>query len=99
MPFTSFRFFFFLAAVIFVYYIVPKKFQWAVLLAASYAFYLYSGVDTVFYMVGTTLFTYLSALLMQSMRNKNQKKILSSKQNKNRKRTPNRSRKKSLLPF
>lgn len=75
MPFTSFRFFFFLAAVIVAYYIVPKKFQWAILLAASYAFYLYSGVDTVFFMVGTTLFTYLSALLMQSMRNKNQKKI------------------------
>lgn len=75
MPFTSFRFFFFLAAVIFVYYIVPKRFQWAVLLAASYAFYLYSGIENVFFIVGTTLFTYLSALLMQSMRNKNQKKI------------------------
>ncbi len=75
MPFTSFRFFFFLALVVAIYYIVPKKFQWAVLLTASYAFYLYSGVDTVFYMVGTTLFTYLSALFMQSMRNKNQQKI------------------------
>lgn len=75
MPFTSFRFFFFLALVIAVYYIVPKRFQWAVLLTASYVFYLYSGIEQVFYIVGTTLFTYCAALFMQSMRNKNQKKI------------------------
>ena len=75
MPFTSFRFFFFLAFVIFAYYIVPKKFQWAVLLVSSYAFYLYSGIENLVFILGTTLFTYLSALLMQSMRNKNQKKI------------------------
>ena len=75
MPFTSFRFFFFLAFVIFAYYVVPKKFQWFVLLVSSYAFYLYSGVENVFFIVATTLFTYCSGLLMQSMRNKNQKKI------------------------
>lgn len=75
MPFTSFRFFFFLAFVIFAYYVVPKKFQWFVLLVSSYAFYLYSGVENVFFIVATTLFTYFSGLLMQSMRNKNQKKI------------------------
>lgn len=75
MPFTSFRFFFFLAFVIFAYYIVPKKFQWAVLLVSSYAFYLYSGIENIFFILATTLFTYLSALFMQSMRNKNQKKI------------------------
>ena len=75
MSFTSFRFFGFLALVIFTYYIVPKRFQWAVLLVSSYAFYLYSGIENIFFILGTTLFTYLSALLMQSMRNKNQKKI------------------------
>ncbi len=75
MPFTSFRFFFFLALVIVVYYIVPKRFQWAVLLVASYAFYLYSGIEQVVYIIGTTLFTYCAALFMQSLRNKNQKKI------------------------
>ena len=75
MPFTSFRFLFFLAAVIFFYYIVPKKYQWAVLLVSSYAFYLYSGIENVFFIIGTTVFTYLSALLMQKMRDKNQKSI------------------------
>ncbi len=75
MPFTSFRFFFFLALVIVAYYIVPKRFQWAILLAASYIFYLYSGIEQVFFIVGTTLFTYCSGLFMQSLRNKNQKKI------------------------
>ncbi len=75
MPFTSFRFFFFLAFVIAIYYIVPKKIQWAVLLAASYAFYTYSGIENAIYIVGTTVFTYCAALFMQSLRNKNQKKI------------------------
>ncbi len=75
MPFTSFRFFFFLAFVIFLYYIVPKKFQWFVLLLASYAFYLYSGIENIFFILATTLFTYGAGLLMQHMRNKNQKKI------------------------
>ena len=75
MSFTSFRFFFFLAFVIFAYYIVPKKFQWVVLLVSSYAFYIYSGIENLIFIIGTTLFTYLSALFMQSMRNKNQKNI------------------------
>lgn len=75
MSFTSFRFFFFLAFVIAVYYIVPKRFQWVVLLTASYAFYLYSGIEQVVYIVGTTLFTYCAGLFMQMLRNKNQKKI------------------------
>ncbi len=75
MPFTSFRFFFFLAAVIFVYYVVPKRFQWFVLLVSSYAFYLYSGVENLFFIGATTVFTYCSGLFMQHLRNKNQKKI------------------------
>jgi len=75
MSFTSFSFFGFLVAVVFVYYIVPKKFQWAVLLAASYGFYIYSGLEQVLFIVATTLFTYGAGLLMQSMRNKNQKYI------------------------
>ncbi len=77
MPFTSFRFFIFLGMVVFVYYIVPKRIQWAVLLAASYMFYIYSGVEQLAYIIGTTIFTYLSARFMQFLRDKNQKKIAS----------------------
>ena len=49
MAFTSFSFLLFAAAVITVYYLVPKKFQWAVLLLASYGFYLSTGFSNVAY--------------------------------------------------
>lgn len=70
MSLTSFAFLLFLVAVITVYYIVPKKLQWLVLLIASYGFYLSSGLDHAVYIVASTLFTYCSALLMQKMRDK-----------------------------
>ena len=74
MAFSSFNFFCFLFVVITVYYLVPKKVQWAVLLAASYAFYLSSGVDNVIYILFTTFFTYGSGLWMQKIRNDSQAK-------------------------
>lgn len=70
MSFTSFAFLLFLVGVVAVYYIVPKKLQWLVLLIASYGFYISSGVDHAIYIVLSTLFTYGSALLMQRMRDK-----------------------------
>ena len=39
MTFTTIRFFIFLSIVFFSYYTVKKKYQWIVLLIASYVFY------------------------------------------------------------
>lgn len=75
MAYTSLSFLLFLLITIFVYYIVPKKFQWLVLLVASYGFYLSSGVMQVFYILFTTLFTYGAGRLMQKFRDDNQAKI------------------------
>lgn len=75
MSFTSFTFFAFLACVVVVYYIVPKKIQWLVLLLASYGFYLYSGIEQVFYILATTLITYGAGRWMQKIRDNSQKKI------------------------
>ena len=75
MALNSFKFMIFLAAVVFVYYVVPKKLQWAVLLVASYGFYLASGVDNVAYIIATTLFTYYSSHWMQKIRDKQNDKI------------------------
>ncbi len=69
MTYMSFGFLGFLLVVVAVYYIVPKCFQWAVLLAASYAFYLFSGVEQIAFISGTTVVTYLAGLIMQKMRN------------------------------
>ena len=61
MAFTSFSFLLFAAAVITAYYLVPKKFQWWVLLIASYAFYVTAGVKYLFFILLTTVTTYFAA--------------------------------------
>ena len=68
MAFTSFSFLVFAACVVAVYYLVPKKCQWVVLLAASYGFYLSGGIAHVFYILGTTVVSYGAARLMQKHR-------------------------------
>lgn len=68
MAYTSFSFLGFLVLVAAVYYLVPKRFQWAVLLAASYAFYLFSGIEQAAFIIGTTLITFLAGRLMQTIR-------------------------------
>lgn len=77
MALNSLAFLAFLALVLLVYYIVPKKFQWIVLLVASYGFYLTSGVKNVVFIICTTVFTYLSGLWMQKIRDKQQNYIKS----------------------
>ncbi len=68
MAYTSLGFLAFLGLVILVYYLVPKKYQWAVLLTASYTFYLFSGVAQLAFILGTTAVTYFAALNMQKKR-------------------------------
>lgn len=75
MVFTSVSFLVFLAAVVGVYYLVPRKLQWVVLLIASYGFYLCSGFGEVFFLMGTTLITYGSARWMQSIRDRLQAQL------------------------
>lgn len=68
MSYSSFGFFVFLALTALVYYIIPKRFQWCALLAASYAFYLTSGVKQVLFIIATTMVTYIAGLMMQRIR-------------------------------
>lgn len=81
MEFTSLLFLVFVAVVVFIYYIVPKKWQWAVLLLASYGFYISTGIDNLIYILFTTLFSYASGLWMQKLRNNNQAEILAQGDN------------------
>ena len=55
MSVVSYIFIVFLAVTVLIYYIVPKKIQWWVLLAASVVFYDYSGIDDLLIVVGTGL--------------------------------------------
>ena len=58
MAFTSFYFLIFVAAVICVYYVAPRRYRWVVLLAASYAFYLISSARTFVFLLLTTIVTF-----------------------------------------
>lgn len=59
MAFTSFYFLVFAAAVVGVYFVVPKKGRWVVLLTAGYAFYLLSSPQTFVFVIFTTIVTFL----------------------------------------
>lgn len=75
MSFTSSTFILFVAVVILAYYLIPKKYQWFLLLLASYAFYLSRGLAHVLYIIGTTVFTYCAGRYMSSLREDFQKKL------------------------
>lgn len=70
MYFISGTFILFLAAVVLLYYIVPKKVQWMLLLCANLAFYMWGGAKTVLYLVFTTVTTYAAGILLDKLNNK-----------------------------
>lgn len=61
MLFTSYEFILFIAVLFILYYIIPKKFQWMLLLAASYVFYSFAGVKYLAYILATTVSTYFAS--------------------------------------
>ena len=63
MTYTSLAFALFCLVLLTVYYSVPKKGQWIVLLIGSIAFYLFSGIKYIVYVVITALTTYIAAIL------------------------------------
>ena len=63
MNFISFRFVAFIVITACIYFAFPKKkYQWVVLLAASWVFYLAAGVRYAFYLLFTSLTSYYAAL-------------------------------------
>ncbi len=65
MSFISLKFAAFVILCLLVYYAVPKKWQWVVLLAASWYFYLLTGINRIFSILFTTASTYFFALLLE----------------------------------
>lgn len=65
MSVISYTFLAFLVIVILIYYIVPKKMQWVVLLTASICFYVYAGIQYFIIAALTALAVYGLALCMQ----------------------------------
>jgi len=70
MPLTSYVFFGFLAFITVVYFLIPKRWQWVLLLAGSYVFYLYSDVRLVGYILFSTLTSFYGAQLVRKQNDK-----------------------------
>ena len=62
--FTSYAFAGFLAAVFVLYYVIPRRFQWMLLLAASLLFYFYAGKSYLVFIFLTGITVYASGRWM-----------------------------------
>ena len=65
MLFTSYEFLFFLFSCFVLYYVIPKKYQWILLLIASYGFYFSAGPTYPLFLFATTVITYVTALFIE----------------------------------
>lgn len=65
MLFNSYQFILFLPLVVIFYYLLPHRFRWILLLAASYFFYMSWEVRYALLILFTTLFNYFAALWMK----------------------------------
>ena len=65
MSLVSNLFILFVAASVLIYYLVPRRFQWIVLLAFSYIYYIAGGSRYVVFILFSTIVTWLLALLIE----------------------------------
>lgn len=77
MTINSISFLVFLAVLIIVYYLIPKKFQWICLLAASLYFYAMAGTTVFTYILITCVSTCLAARWMGQMDEKHKADLIS----------------------
>ncbi len=68
MVFNSFAFLIFFPLVLFLYFVLPHKCRWVMLLAASYYFYISWNTDLIFLILFTTLVSYISSILIENHR-------------------------------
>ena len=80
MPLVSVWFLVFCAALLIVYYAVPGRFRWMVLLAASAVFYCYGGLKSAVYILITAASTYGAALWMHAIGRKQKDFIKANKE-------------------
>jgi D-alanyl-lipoteichoic acid acyltransferase DltB (MBOAT superfamily) len=67
MLFNTFEFAIFLPVVVLIYYLLPHKFRWILLLAASYFFYMSWRVEYILLILASTLVDYFSGLRMEKL--------------------------------
>ncbi len=72
MLFTSYEFLGFMLILFLLYYLIPRKFQWPLLLACSYFFYFSADPRFLLYILITTATIYLTAAIIGKQRDKQQ---------------------------
>ena len=75
MLFTSYEFIGFIFILLILYYIIPRKAQWPLLLVASYIFYFIAGPKYIIYILATTVTTYICAVIIEKNQLKEKKYI------------------------
>lgn len=68
MLFTSYSFIGFITVVFLLYYLLPKKCQWPLLLAASYIFYFTASPSYLIFISATTVSTYVVSCKLNSLK-------------------------------
>lgn len=76
MLFNSFAFAIFLPLVFLLYWILPHRFRWIFLLAASFYFYMSLDVKYLFLLLFTTILSYSLARMMEYISSKRKRKLL-----------------------
>ena len=75
MLFNSLTYAIFLPCVFILYWILPHKYRWPLLLIASYYFYMSWNVGYVFLILTTTIVSYLCALIIEKSTKERSKKL------------------------
>lgn len=76
MLFQSVGFFVFLPIVFLLYWLLPQKYRWALLLLASYVFYLTWDVRYILFLLASTVISYAAALWMEKCTETSRKKLI-----------------------
>jgi D-alanyl-lipoteichoic acid acyltransferase DltB (MBOAT superfamily) len=74
MLFNSIDFLIFFPLVVLVYYLIPHKFRWALLLGTSYYFYASANGKLLFLLIFSTLIDYFAGLRMGQLESKKERK-------------------------
>jgi D-alanyl-lipoteichoic acid acyltransferase DltB (MBOAT superfamily) len=74
MTFISIEFLLFFAITVFTYYLIPHRWRWVLLLAASYGFYVSLSSYFVLLLLASTAFSYFTGIIIEKQETKKQKK-------------------------
>lgn len=74
MTFISIEFLLFFAVIVFTYYLIPHRWRWILLLAASYTFYASLSSYFVLLLLASTAFSYVAGIMIEKQETKEQKK-------------------------